>query len=234
MSTQYHPNNPNLILLVNQGEWNSLKIYEKSSYMIENYLCKIHQKLKIAVMDYTRTSIMRFDLRFPLEAKARTDHHAITRFFDSLRVRIRNDQAKKNKKGQRVHHCNLDYIWVREKDTSEHYHYHVAIILNYDVYFKLGKIQTKETMERDLVSGKVRQENMYSRIRDAWASALGIEAEKALGLIQVPENATYKIDRNADDADEQFRKVFYRLSYFAKANTKVFGDHVRNFGCSRD
>lgn len=234
MSIQFHPNNQNLRLLVDQDEWNGLEIFKSRSGMIESYLSVIHQKLIFAKCDYTRVSMMRLDLHFPLHIMARTDTHVISRFFDALRFRINHDQAKKNKKGQRVHKCKLRYIWVREKDISKHQHYHIAIILNYDSYFKLGKFKTREKIAKNLVSGTVPRENMHSRICDSWASALGIKKEDALGLINVPDNSTYKIDSSAENADDQFREAFRRLSYFAKAQTKIFGDNVRNFGCNRD
>lgn len=64
---------------------------------------------------------------------------------------------------------------------------------------------------------------MYSRIRAAWASALGLSFEKSSGLVHVPENAVYTINTNSENYQQQVNDILYRISYFAKVDTKPFG-----------
>lgn len=71
------------------------------------------------------------------------------------------------------------------------------------------------------------------RIVRAWASELGCAPEAIPGLVHFPKNCVYKIDRNSVDYVAQFQKVFKRLSYFAKADTKHYDDGSNWFGCSR-
>jgi hypothetical protein len=75
---------------------------------------------------------------------------------------------------------------------------------------------------------------MACRIIKAWASALHINAVYAYPLVHFPQNCGYKIGVFHEILDiNSFEKMFYRLSYLAKARSKVFGNHVRNFGTSQ-
>ena len=84
--------------------------------------------------------------------------------------------------------------------------------------------QTLEAVER---------KNMAERIRNAWASALGMRVENTIGLVHFPENATYHLNVNSTDFDMSYQALFNRLSYFAKVDTKHYGDGTNNFGSSR-
>lgn len=242
MIYQRHPHNPNLILLLNQTEWNGFLIQPSREGIIENYLCGIHSTLTQAITDCTRSYVLRFDLHFPKSGQARTDQKAISRFIDSLRARLEADLARKARGGKRVYPCRLRYVWVREQKDSPFCHYHVAIMLNRDAYFTLGKItkapdQTNACIDHedsvDFIENTQARENMFTRISAAWASALGIGLEKVKGLVHIPDNPDYHLNRNAADFEQQFKAVFYRLSYLAKAITKCYGNHVMHFGSSR-
>ena len=65
-------------------------------------------------------------------------------------------------------------------------------------------------------------------ISSAWASALGMEKHLADGLVSIPKKPIYRINRG-----EKYDDLFYRLSYFAKLASKLFGSASHNFGASR-
>jgi hypothetical protein len=64
---------------------------------------------------------------------------------------------------------------------------------------------------------------MYNRILFSWASALGFSVDGAMGLVHIPENPVYKLDRSSVTINEDIHSVLYRLSYLAKLKTKPYG-----------
>jgi hypothetical protein len=90
-------------------------------------------------------------------------------------------------------------------------------LLNRDAYRSLG----------DYLSGN---SNLMHRIVEAWASALGIEAFAARGLVYIPDNAVYHVD--ADNPDS-IADCFRRASYLCKVRSKDFHDGSHSFGNSR-
>ncbi|TPG83207.1 YagK/YfjJ domain-containing protein [Pseudomonas mandelii] len=67
-------------------------------------------------------------------------------------------------------------------------------------------------------------------IQEAWASALRIPVDDANGLAYIRANAKYHLSQDDSQAMDRY---FHRVSYLAKARTKVYGDRHRAFGCSR-
>lgn len=228
MSIHLHPYNHNLTVYSNEVWWNNHPVLQKPSGLIEQYLQSIKQTLDRACTEYTRLSVMRFDLRFPQTLDHRDDQ-AISRFVDALKAKIHADQRRKQAQGKRVYPCNLRYVWVKEKVSSEAFHYHMAIMLNRDAYFTLGDYAT--AVHPDAPTRL--PENMAERILSAWASALGMSMEHVVGLVHFPANPVYSLDRNDMAFTDQYNAVFRRLSYFAKVETKQYGDRSRHFGCSR-
>lgn len=75
---------------------------------------------------------------------------------------------------------------------------------------------------------------MISRMQEAWASALKCEVEQVQGLVEIPKNAEYRVDRNVRPGNvDQLPELFHRASYLCKAATKRYGDGAHGFGCSR-
>ena len=213
----------NNLTLINDTEWNGLGLLPKHSPYIEQYLERTLETMKRAVERYRRTTAIRFDLHIPKQAAA-PDSEVISRFFSSLQEKINAHQLRKARCGQRVHTCQLRYVWVRERHLSDHRHYHCCILLNGDVYRHLGSfISAKEGGAS----------NMAKRVRSAWASALGCSWEDSAGLVHYVDNGVYRIDANSPSLWRDYSALFSRLSYFAKSKTKPFGDDKNNFGCSR-
>ncbi|AAZ27404.1 inovirus Gp2 family protein [Colwellia psychrerythraea] len=213
-------NKPTHSTLHTEPYFNGYPIQDKYQPLIVNNLL-VHEKVLMkALSHHKRTSAFRFELKFPRN-KQYIVNHAISKFFDSLRVRIKSDIANKNKRLDKKYECKLSYVWVCEYSTSINWHFHVVIFLNRDVYNCFGRLKANEG-------------NMYSRIRAAWASAIGVSFDAALGLVHLPDNDVYDVNTNADNYEQQLEDILYRLSYFAKVQTKPYGQGGDNrfFGYS--
>ncbi|MCG8391801.1 MAG: inovirus Gp2 family protein [Pseudomonadales bacterium] len=223
-----HPHNPNLTL-IEGTEWNGLPLLPKHSPYIEPYLERTLETMKRAVDRYRRTTAIRFDLRIPADA-LEPDSNVISRFFESLQAKVNAHQLRKARQGQRVRSCELRYVWVREQNSSHHRHYHCCILLNGDAYRYLGAFSRNDDREEGKM---VAAENMAGRIRSAWCSALRLTWTDGQGLVHFPPKRIYHIDVNSTEVLGQYVDLFRRLSYFAKASTKCYGDGSNSFGCSR-
>lgn len=229
-----HQFNSNLHLH-HEPQWNNLPVHFKYSPLSEHYLQRIHETLSHCVSEYPRSCAIRFDLRFP-EGWPPPNTKVISRFLDSLKAQIMADLARKGREGKRVSDTRLRFVWVKERDSASNCHYHVVIFINRDSYFSLGNIRSQ------LGSGwedfpncleEVTGVNMAERIVRAWASALGCTPDEVYRAVHFPDDCVYKIDRNSVDYVAQFQKVFRRVSYLAKADTKHYDDGSNWFGCSR-
>lgn len=180
----------------------------------EKYLIKIDETIKLALNAYPRTSAMRVDLRYPKGYTVVENNH-ISKFIASFKAIIRADLNKK-KRGK----STPRFIWVKEQDSSNHPHYHIVVFLNGNIYSNLGYFTAKEG-------------NTAARIRQAWASALGVHIIDIDGAVYFTDNATYTLNKTDSNYKAQYDDLFYRLSYFAKKATKHYGNGSKNFGSSR-
>lgn len=183
--------------------------------LAENYLERIQQTLDYAFNEYPRICAIRFDLRFPMFYFA-SDSDAISKFTASLKAQIKANLKRKRKEGM----CNLRYIWVKEQELSDNPHYHVVILLNGNVYNSLGNF-------------KISEDNMASRIVNAWASALGLHPNEVRGKVNFPNNCLYQVNKNKITFCNDYSSLFQRLSYLAKIDTKKYFGGSNNFGSSR-
>lgn len=193
--------------------------------MLPDYLLKIKLVFDKALMDHSRTFVIRFDLHMPIQPVC-VDipnpyySNVISKFIDSFKAHIKADLNAKRREGKRVHETSIRYVWVKEQNTAQQAHYHVALFLNHDTYFSLGDYNSFGN-------------NLVSKIYSAWASALSCEYHFIANLIHFPsENPTYFVDVNSHYYNDVYSAVFYRLSYLAKLETKVFGTKEKNFGYS--
>lgn len=228
-----HPSNPNLTL--HEGDtWRGLPVLGKYSPLIWEYLESIHDTMKLAIKDYRRLFPLRFELRLPVGWED-NDGSVISRFMASLKAKIEADlrrRAKERKDKRRIE-CRLRFIWVKERKRSASFHYHVFVFLNRDAYFTSGNFRTVKWLPGDDMPFLDERVNMATRVMGAWGSALGLPSYLTVGLVHIPENASYSLDVNKPSYWQDFCDVFRRASYFAKMDTKHYGNHGRNFGCSR-
>ncbi|MGE6383048.1 inovirus Gp2 family protein [Shewanella baltica] len=217
-----HTSNTNLTVISN-GQYQGLNVNPRP--LSAEYLNAILQTLQAALNEHPRTFMVRFDLHLPQlnfrDSPIVYDSTVISKFFKSLSAKIQHDRLTKGREGKRVHPCTLRYIWARERADADTDHYHIAIFLNNDAYNHLGNYNR---------SGQ----NLSTKIVEAWASALGLDDFSTRHLVHFPEDTpVYYINRNANNYPETFASAFFRLSYFAKLETKHYGDRRRSFGYSR-
>lgn len=176
---------------------------------------------------YPRVFTVRVDLRFPqmvssdapdmLICLPKTDAKVITRFFASLESQL---LAAHHRKGKQGVPAPFGYIWVKEQDASDFPHYHLILLFNKDDYAHLGDYTRQGA------------NNMATRIRKAWCSALGLAFPFYQALAHFPDNCEYCIARrDAKFHNENYYAFLLRMAYLFKLRTKVPGR--RNFDHSR-
>lgn len=215
-----HQENNNLTLFFDET-FKGFDVLHQYAPLLEEYLSRALCVTQLALLKHPRTFAFRVDLRFPanqLIDDAQTNK-PLERFFKSLRAKIEHNRLLREKKSGHAHGTAVSHIWCRETgDTSGVPHYHLAILLNRDAFFKLGKF-------------KIGKKNLFNLMVEAWSSALKLPVEDVRGLVEIPKkNPTYSLTRDDWDA---FNAFFKRVSYFCKAETKHFGDGVHSFGTSR-
>ncbi len=200
-----------------------------SKYSLNSqYLESIYKVLETATSTQSRNLIIRVDLHLPHSSADRDlpsyyQSTLISTFIESLKAIITADQKKKLRQGQRTHSCPLRYIWVKEQVPGTVVpHYHIALLLNGDCYRGLGNYNNSQG------------NNMATRIIEAWSRVLDIEYQAAHKLVHFPKDTPYyQLDRSSLNYQQTYQSVFHRLSYFAKSESKTYGDRSRSFGCSR-
>lgn len=202
--------------LYNQDTYQGFDIQKHRGPLITNYLEKIFETIQKSQAAYLETFCIRVDLHVP-EDHELADNEVIERFIASLRSKINHSARIRKRKGTRVHPTKLRFIWCRELSITGRPHYHLVLMLNKQSYCHLGLFD----LEHD---------NLYSRIYQAWACALGISLEEVAGLVHFPQNPTM-ILRQGDQVS--LNEVIHRVSYFAKEDTKPTGQGFHTFGASR-
>ncbi|MBU5686890.1 inovirus Gp2 family protein [Citrobacter sp. S44_ASV_140] len=223
MESQYSLTNEEIVILTME----SSRLYDSpiDSYILNELLNMVYDALE----KHKRIMAVRTDLRFaqshvtgepdlPL-CFQRDDMQAITRFTESLKSQLRADHNRSRRPGDPT---LPSYGWCRERDTSEHPHYHLMLLFNADVYGYLGNYKDRNS------------DNMATRIQKAWCSAIGLAHEEYATLAEFPPNAVYRFSRiDALDRNSVYWRFLIRLAYFAKIKTKDVHSGYRNFGTSQ-
>ncbi|WP_043500459.1 inovirus Gp2 family protein, partial [Pseudomonas aeruginosa] len=222
-----HPDNPNLHL--HYGDtFEGFPIQSEVGPFIREYLSDLQRTIDLALAEYPRVLAYRVDLRLPqgveLPDFAYTNQ-VISRFFESFTKKIQYHQERVAERGY-SRGCKVRYVWSREIGQGGRQHYHLLILLNRDAYYTLGLLSSERV-------------NMISRIEESWASALGLLMSEVDGLVHIPENPTYRIDRHPRMRKvawsehkvlvDELPDLFYRASYLCKKATKSYGDRQRGF-----
>ncbi|MFB2707148.1 inovirus Gp2 family protein [Marinobacter shengliensis] len=212
-----HPLDPNL-WIYNGYYYNGMPLIWQQGPFIYNYLQRIDETIQGALRDHTSIMAIRVDLRLPsqFDWKGQPNWRPVfSKFIASLRAKIKARQGQAIREGKRFHPTNLHFAWTREFGQSGRPHYHCVLFFNKQTFRGLGEFNQHAG-------------SLYGMISSAWASALGLEPHLADGLASIPRKAIYRITRGESYAD-----LFYRVSYFAKLATKLFGSGCHNFGASR-
>lgn len=214
-----HPGNTNLNLFYG-STYKGLPVQTDKGPFVCEYLDSLHLTVSRALAQYPRVFAFRVDLRLPvgpaLPGYACTNE-VITLFIESFKAKIKHNRARARLENKYAHDSNVRYVWAREQGQHGRPHHHLAILLNQDAFNALGKFE----------SGR---DNIFNRLEEAWASALGLPIGAVRGLIEIPGNPSYRLHRGDPEGQAAF---FYRTSYLCKAATKVYGDGSHGFGCSR-
>lgn len=222
-SRRRHPDNTNLHL--HYGEtFEGLPVQTDKGPFIREYLSDLKRTIDLALDEYPRVFAFRVDLRLPLGVDLPDyayTNQVISRFFESFTRKIQYDQGRLRKRDGYARGCKVRYAWSREIGGRGRQHYHVLILLNLNAYHTLGKLKSERA-------------NMINRMEASWAGALGLSVSQVSGLVQIPKNPEYRLDRRArfSDADE-LPALFYRASYLCKVATKSYGDRQKGFDTSK-
>lgn len=213
-----HSQNSNLTLH-HQPTYQELSVQTSRGPLVENYLERAKQVIDLSLQQYGRVFAFRVDLRFPATQYPQhsDNNEALERFIASFKAKIRHNRSKAQEENRYAHDTTVRYVWCREFGQHGIPHYHLAILLNNDAFCTLG-------------SYEMGRENIFNRLHEAWASALGLSLENVVGLVEVPANSSYLLRRDEPSLIEDF---FYRVSYLCKAETKFYGDGTHGFGASR-
>lgn len=213
-----HPENHNLHLYYSDTFEDLPLMIEKGPFVRE-YLERLKATIDLALAQYPRVLAFRADLRLPESAELPSyayTNEVISRFFASFKAKIQRNRALALDRGG-LHDSGVHYVWSREVGSKGRPHYHLLILVNRDAFYTVGRLGSKVP-------------NMINRMQEAWASALGLSVEQAAGLVHIPTNAQYRIDRKNT---EELRCLFLRASYLCKVATKSYGDRHRSFDCSK-
>ncbi|HBP5443757.1 TPA: inovirus Gp2 family protein [Pseudomonas aeruginosa] len=218
-----HPANTNLSQYYDET-FEGLSLMGDKGPFIREHLSALKRTIELAMDQYPRVLAFRVDLRLPqridLPDYAYTNE-VITRFFASFTKKIQHHQKRVGERGY-ARGCKVRYVWSREVGQRGRPHYHLLILLNRDAYYTVGRLRSENV-------------NMISRMEGSWAGALGISADQVKGLVGIPDNAVYRIDRDVGPGEvSELPELFYRASYLCKTATKRYGDRQRGFDTSRE
>ncbi len=213
-----HPENNNLKLFFGDS-YEGFDVLQQCAPLVEEYLSRALYVIRHALAQHPRTFAFRVDLRFPSDWDFgdSSGNESLGRFFASLRAKIRHNRMLRVKETGYAHDTAISHIWCREIGEHGVPHYHLAILLNRDAFFTLGTFE-------------IGRDNIYNDLIEAWASALKLPVQCAVGLVHIPDNHAYKL--TIDDRDDTLNDFFCRVSYLCKAKTKHFGNGVHSFGAS--
>ncbi|OOF21771.1 hypothetical protein BZJ19_15805 [Salinivibrio proteolyticus] len=201
------------------------------------YLDKIREVLADGYHDYKNLTIARLDLRFPAIDESddflmrdevlslrRRRKDTVKFFIRAIELEMAKQECEKRAKGKRMHRCKVRYVWARERNHSHNDHYHFALVLNKDRFYCWGKFENVECGD-----------GLYNIIVRAWAKAIGLCNNQAMGLVHIPDNSIYYLHgrpESSERAEQEYKDIFYRLSYLAKKRTKRRNEGFRCFGSS--
>lgn len=216
VSGQYH------LVLHDQPFYKGLPVLNYEHGLVVQYLDCLHEAIHSALQNSSRIFAVRVDLRFPESSfpagyEVLSNCHLQT-FIKAFRRRLQKHSDEKRRLQQRVHKMVFGYVWTREcGPESGKPHYHLLLLLNGHSFNKLGSFSDS-------------YENLYNRIRESWAEALGRGVCKVRAGVFFPENGQYKLEPNEPDV---LADLFRRASYLAKVSTKDFHGGCHVFGSSR-
>lgn len=214
-----NPKNTNLRLHF-EDNYQGFPVQTKHGPLTVEYLDSLYLTMQRALTEHLRVFAFRVDLRLPENIDSDfglSSNILIQRFIESFKAKIRHNRIQAKQKHGRAHDTSVRYVWAREVGHHDRPHFHFVIFLNNDAFCSLGVFE----------SGR---DNMFNRLQEAWASALGLSVNSVRGLVEIPRNPCYYLRR---DDRTSMAGLFYRASYLCKMATKSYGNGCHGFGASR-
>ncbi|EFF0685543.1 inovirus Gp2 family protein [Escherichia coli] len=197
----------------------------------QHHMDRIRETLDKSLQEYPRTFVLNIILRLPDEnyEHYKADPKLITRFIESLKSQIEHTQKRKAAQGKRIRSCNVRYAWSREfGEEKGKKHYHVALMLNKDVYCNAGTYS---------LNNKQYVHNLALMIMEAWIRTLSLNVtsdyQKHYTLVHFVKEGDFRLDKNGENFEYYYSQLERSLSYLTKLATKDSSDGMRNFGCSQ-
>ena len=196
-----------------------------SRYMLRRSLAVVYDFLKKNNRIFAVFVVLRFaqshapgEPDLPL-CFQKSDEKAITRALDSLKSQLRAEHLRSGRAGGPALPA---YIWARERNTSQHPHYHLVLLFDREVYAYLGNYTESDA------------DNMGTRIQKAWCSAIGLDYPDYANRVHFPKNHIAWFTRHkALTLSPDYYDFLLRVAYLAKYNTKDLSDGYRNLGTSQ-
>jgi len=190
---------------------------------IQEYLDKLLRTITKASLECPRVFALRIDLRYSRCEEVPDDaitNSVMERFISNLRYRLDSNYDYVKARDGKANKHHLRYVWAREVGgESGRPHYHVLLLLNGDAYRSVGDHTNPDAA------------CLYNRIREAWASAIGLDYQAVAGLASLPPGRSSWMLKQSDD--QALKDLFYAASYLCKAATKKFGLGMHGFSSNR-
>lgn len=202
------------------GTFMGLTVHQWNGPLVQEYLERLYGVMDKSLKDYSRVFAIRVDPRFPVDYEAYGEvvmNDCLSRFIESFKAKIEYNRELARRGNSKAHDTVVRYVWAREYSESGRPHYHLVFLLNGHAFSDLGYFEYG-------------RDNMFNRLHQAWASALGIPLDQAKGLVHFPDEGAYLLHR---DRSEMISAFFERATYLCKADTKHFGNGLHGFGASR-
>ena len=197
----------------------------------QHHMDRIRETLDKSLQEYPRTFVLNIILRLPDENYEyyKADPKLITKFIESLKSQIEHTQKRKAAQGKRIRSCNVRYVWSREfGEEKGKKHYHVALMLNNDVYCNAGTYYPIEGLYIH---------NLALMIMEAWMRTLSLNVtpdyQRHYQLVHFVKEGDFRLDKNGEKFEYYYGQLGRSLSYLTKLATKGGSDGMRNFGCSQ-
>ena len=166
---------------------------DKNLGCYEKVLNKINDTLNDMLEKHSKIMITRMDLRYPNTDNIICDSKQVSDFTYNLKRSLNREKNVGN------HSVDARIITVQEQDTSNHPHFHVAVIVN--------------------ANAKKSPYSIHEKANNLWKLATGSSSDGLVDYCNRQENGIV-IDRNSPSFEKDFDKGFYQTSYLAKVRGK--------------
>lgn len=209
--------------------WRGLPTVAKARRpLITRYLESLCVALDNAILEHPRTGIVYLTAHQPANHHLGPDEVAES-FTCLLQALINADLERRQRKGLSALLCRVRLIYRTEQRRNGEAIYHLAILINQDMYFPLGGLKGSLGVvnpwwpdQHEAIG------SMEKRIQKAWASALRVETAQGAELVRFPLNENESLDAQMPPS---VWKIFERLSGMAKAGNSGRGYSLESFGC---